>query len=325
MGLYLLHGNEQYMIDFLVDYIKNHYLDEGLVDLNFNEVSIADSTAASLMEMAETLPVFSPVRVLIVNDCDFTKDGMGKYKAHYDALSDFVDRMPEDLLFLLISPNTKVFQGKFVKKVNGLNRIVPMEKLNEGELIHFIRTESKKKEKTLTESALRMIVRRSEYITDDDKNLYSIVNALDTILGVVASEIGEEVVDTFLQEPVTERIFAMLDAISRRDTEECLRLYYLLRLEDQNVHQIFYMIIQHIRDLIRVKGYEHRPSGGAGFRVLKMRDFVYNKHKTNVKKFSFHQLYGMMRTLYDVSYQMRDTHADEDALMTWMLADLCQA
>lgn len=323
-GPYILHGIEGYMMDFIVDFIKKTYVDASTIDLNLTETSIASITPGQMLEMAETLPVFSDKRVLILHDCDFTKEGMGKYKAHYEALLDYVDTFPEELLLLLLSPYKSIFQGKFVKKMKGMDRLVPIEKMNEGELVHFIKNEAKKNKKRIDERAVHMIVKRSEYVSDDSKNLYGITNLLDALLGGNQEEVGTALVERFLPEPITDRIFGLTDAMAQNKMGECLRLYTLLRQEGQSVHQMFPMIVRQVRDMIRVKGYVLRPTGQSGAQELGMQGFVFTKLQKAVAKYSFHDLYAMYRLLYDIAFQMRDVHADDDALMTWMLAELCK-
>lgn len=323
-GLYLLYGSEQYLLDYVKRFLKEDFLPEESVMLNLTTLSAETVTASQVMEACETLPVFSDKRVVIVDDCDFTKEGISAYKNLYEGLHEYIQTLPRGLVLVMISPKEGLFKGRFVKQAEKNGELVSYQKLQEGELQQFIRSRAKKEGRTLTPGAQRLFIQRSEYLNkEENKNLYDIYHHLGSLFDAKDGPIEEADVEALLPAPFTETIFQLVDSVSRADASEALRIYHALRGDGQDVYGIFYMLVRQIRNLIRVKAYEQRPYAANGPQDLGIRPFEYNKLKGAVGRFSFSALFAMLRALYETESEMKESPADDDILVTVLLHRLC--
>lgn len=322
-GLYILYGSEVYLLDFVIQFLKEKYL-ENMPELNYTEMSLPETGLVPIIEACETLPVFSAQRIVLIHDCDFTKDGMGKYKEIYDGLFDYIDRLPEGLLMVLISPYESIFKGRFVKKVDASDGLVSFKKLEPGELSGFITKRVQRTGKKITQGAVQLISRRSLYLVPEaKKNLYDLDHLITALTSGDENIISEEQVEQMLPAPFTETIFQLMDTISKKRSQEALRIFYSVRRSGTDVFGVFYMIVRQVRNLIRVKAFLENPKGESGAKYLSLSPFEYGKLATSTRSFTYRELYRMMRLLYDTESQLKESPADPDTLLTVLIVRLC--
>ena len=323
-GLYLLYGSELFLLDAVKRYLREEFLPEASAMLNLTVLHAEDLTAAKVVEACETLPVFSDRRVVIVEDLDFTKEGASRYKDLYEGLHDYLPGLPDGLVLVLISPEEKLFQGRFVKQAEKTGNLVSYQKLDAGELSNFIRRRASVAGRNIQPGALRLLIERSEYLNpEENKNLYDIDHALISLFDAKEGDITADDVEALLPAPFTETIFQLMDSVSQKKPGEALRIYHSIRRHGQDVFSVFYMLVRQIRNLIRVKAYEQKPGASNGPKDLSIKPYEYKKLKTATSKFSFPALFAMLRAVYDTESKLKESPADPDVLLTVLLHALC--
>ncbi len=308
----------------MIRFLKEDYI-ENMPDLNFTELHLPETGLVPIIEACETLPVFSAQRVVLIHDCDFTKDGMGKFKEIYDGLYDYVDRLPEGLLVIMIAPQETIFKGRLVKKVDAADGLVSFKKMESGELTAFITKRVQQSGRNITSGAVQLISQRSTYLAkDSEKNLYDVDHILTALIAEGENTITEERVEQMLPTPFTETIFQLMDAVSKKRSHEAIRMYYSVRQNGMEEFGVFYMLVRHVRNLIRVKAFLENPKGESGTKYLQISPFEYGKLATSCRAFPFRTLYRMMRELYDTESQLKESPVDHDTLLTVLIARLCR-
>lgn len=324
-GLYLLYGSEMFLLDTVKRYLKESFLAPETAALNLTVLGAENLTAVQLIETCETLPVFSDRRVVMVEDFDFTKEGVARFKDVYEGLYDYIQKLPSGLVLILISPHEALFRGRFVKKAEEVGETVSFQKLNESELLAFIRRRSERDGRSLTQAAQHLLLARSEYLNrEENKNLYDVDHVMVSLFDAKEGVIEETDVAELLPAPFTETIFQLMDCLSAKDRGEALRVYHSIRRHGQDVFAVFYMLVRQIRNLIRVKAYEQKPYGGNGPKELGISPFEYKKLQGAVRKFDFPALFQMMRAVYDTESALKESPADPDILLTVLLHRLCE-
>lgn len=323
-GAFILYGTEGYLLDFVRRYLRDDFLDPALQALNYTRLSLAENTAALIMEAAETLPVFSDRRIVVVEDCDFTQKGMGAHKETLDVLAGYIENLPEGVLLVLIAPQETIFKGKFVKKIDAKDGVVPFVRLTEGELAAFIRRRTQQLGSRIDDDAVRLIVQRSGYTDPEEgKSLYDVEHTLQTLVSDTGHILAVQV-DKILPAPFTETVFQLLDAISAARAEAALRIYSSLRADGEDVFPIFYMLVRHVRNLIRVKAHLVRQAAADGPSVLKISPFEFRKLASTAPNVPFPRLFEMVRLLYETESRLKESPAGPDTLLSALLVRLCR-
>lgn len=105
LPLYLFFGEEEFLVQEAVDLIIQKIVDPGARDFNFNAVYCKDTSAAELVNLAQTLPFMSDKRLVIAKAFDAYK------AADLESLAPYLnDPSPSTCLVMVSS------QGKFEKK-----------------------------------------------------------------------------------------------------------------------------------------------------------------------------------------------------------------
>jgi DNA polymerase-3 subunit delta len=105
LPLYLFYGEEEFLIQETVDLVINAVVDQGSRDFNFNTVYCRDTSAAELVNLCQTLPFMSNMRLVIAKEIDAFKAGDLEELLHY-----LNDPLPSTCLLMLSN------QGKYEKK-----------------------------------------------------------------------------------------------------------------------------------------------------------------------------------------------------------------
>jgi len=93
--LYFLHGEESYLVQQAVQYLKTCSLHGGIADFNFTQFYAADVEASRVRDEVETLPMMSARRVVLVREAQDFKD------AEWDELEPLFLSPVESTVFII--------------------------------------------------------------------------------------------------------------------------------------------------------------------------------------------------------------------------------
>ena len=105
LPLYLLYGEEEFLIQEALDLIIGTVVDPGARDFNFNVVYCRDTPASEIVNLAETLPFMSERRLVIAREFDALK------AAEIEALVPYLNNPSPYTCFVMVSG-----PGKYDKK-----------------------------------------------------------------------------------------------------------------------------------------------------------------------------------------------------------------
>lgn len=105
LPVYLLHGDERFLVQEAIDSLVNAIVDPGSRDFNFNSVYCRDTSAEELVSLAQTLPLMAEKRLVIAKELEAYK------VADTEVLVEYLkDPSPSTCLVLVSN------QGKYDKK-----------------------------------------------------------------------------------------------------------------------------------------------------------------------------------------------------------------
>ena len=119
-------------------------------------------------------------------------------------------------------------------------------------------------------------------------------------------------------------IFALLDALTVQDGATALRTYHALRRQQEEWTMVFYMVVRHVRNLIKVKMLKvRRIPQKKGSRLAGISPYEYNKLYGKVDRLSMEKLMAWHKLCYESEFLWKKQSIDEDLMMEVLLAKLC--
>ncbi len=207
--VYLLHGEEPYFIDLIVDYALNNILGEGEKDFNQTILYAKDTPPINVLDTATRLPMMSEYQVVVVKEAQqYNKTSQWEVFENY-----FESPAPNTIL--IFAYKYKKFDGRSkIFKILKKNAVIFESKsIREWDLPQWIRSYIKGHGYTITDKAVALL---GEFVGTDISRL---VNELEKLFIVVSkgSEINEKHIEKNIGISKDYNVFELVNAIMERD------------------------------------------------------------------------------------------------------------
>lgn len=323
-GSYYIEIWEDYLFDSVVNIITSELVKNP--DFNFSSLSAEDDSLDSIITSLEMLPFMEKNRYVIVDDIDFSKDGVKKFEDLFKTLSEYCEKPNASTIAFFLSRGKKAFKsGKYFKSIIKNVNFVEIERLNRADFGSFIGKFFKREERTISQSTISYLIDQLAYLDYQSKvSLYDVNNELKKIRDIAGKKIDIDLIDRALIENIDDNIFHFLDALSFRKIKEAMTLFQGFKLKvDMNSFQIFSMIVRDFRNIFAIKCMQAENMRDAEImKTLGISQFEYRKKKNN-NFFSKNQLIKIYDLLYDFEKKSKTINPDIDKALEVLIGQIC--
>ncbi len=252
-NIILLYGEEEYLINNYYNKIIDENLKFEYRDFNLSKYHFKGLDFNTVLNSLETLPLFDDKKIIIIDDIDLSKKGISSNGNFIDKLYEYLDRIPNSSLLILIYNMNNPFKGKLYKKINKIGTIKEFRKMEYAELKKYISDYLNRNEINIKTGSIDYIIDKTAYFNkDSNKNLYDLNNELSKLANR-GKEITNSEIDLLFTNSLENNIFKLTDAIVEKNISKSLKIYYELLQSSDDSFRIFYMIIRTIRNLLTIK------------------------------------------------------------------------
>ena len=238
--VYLLYGEE--------NYVRNAYRDrlvESLIDpadsMNLNRFEGQDCDERAIIAQAETLPLFAPRRVILVQDS-------GLFKRRADELADYMKQLPEYLVMIFVESDADK-RSRLYKAVQKYGHAAEFVRQSPEVLRRWflarLKRENKKIRREDVELFFQMTGDDMSNISSETEKLLCYTMGRDVITG--------DDIRAICTQRVQNRVFDMIRAVSSHRQKEALDLYYDLLALKEPPMRILYLLAQEFNRLYQIK------------------------------------------------------------------------
>ena len=265
-GIYLLYGEEEYLIRYYRDRLTNGILGgspEGNINYHYYEGNSV--TADDIIIQAQSLPFFADVVLIVV-------ENSGLLKRTSD-LSASLESIP---------PSTKIiFVEREIDKRNSLYKfikssgtIAELEHKNDKELINWVAGYLKREDCLITLRAAKLLIAKAGV------DMQQLVNELDKLVAYVGEkkQIDIEQVEDIISTQLSNRIFVMIDNIVSGKCKEALNMYKDLLALKESPLAIMSLLTRHYNILLQLKELQGETDNNIAKR-LGIPSFTVRKYK----------------------------------------------
>jgi DNA polymerase-3 subunit delta len=209
--VYFLYGPEDYLIEEEIQKLLNQTLSQKERGFNFHLFNGEEHNSREIIETAETLPMFSQYRFILVSEADRMND------EKVEALMEYIQK-PSPSTCLVLYGQAIGSWKKHRKDIEKVGKYIEFARLKGRALIPWMKNRMSEKGKTLSEEAADYLV---EIVGD---HLYDIDNALEKLFLSTGEKQKIELPD--VEEITTEvrisTVFDLTDAIGHQNLEKAL-------------------------------------------------------------------------------------------------------
>lgn len=324
-GIYVLSGDEIFLVDTFVDMFKNKIVSPDFFDMNYIEYDFSKVDLQKLKMDCETAPFFSSKRLVVLKNVNFTKSGVSTYKTFFEEMHEYINKIPLTTVLLLVMKGETAFRGKFYKEISILGHNIELVKLNELDLFRFIKKRFKAKDIDVSEKIIYYIIDRIGYLDSSrNKNLYDVENEVKKILEFEnVKSLTTEDVDNILIDKFENSIFKLMDSIGAKNYKSSMTVLTNLVKSGEDPFAIFYMVVRLVRNLLGIK-YLKTQQKHLDYiaKELKLSTYECKKLYSSCDNFSLDTLCEFMEICYDVDCKVKTKSIDISLLLEILISKM---
>jgi len=320
---YVFHGPDELTRSEAVARLKDQMGDPSLADLNTTIFDGESLTLGELRQVCDALPFMSDRRLVIVHNFLTRLGGGGKRDGGaLDALLEYLPTMPDSVRLIFAEADTLPKDHPVLKlaEKHEQGHVHAFDGPGRGELAGWVAKRVEAKGGTIERPAADAL---AIAVGDDLRLLDSEIMKLVIYVGG-ERPITTDDVDLLVPYAGTANVFAMVDAIGRRDGRTALRALHKLLDENEAPLYLLSMIVRQFRILIQVK--ELSAAGLAASTIAKragLHPFVAEKAGRQAMNFSMGQLEVIYARLLETDLAIKTGQVEEVLALDTLVAAMC--
>lgn len=327
--VYFLYGPEDYLIEEEIQRLLSETLSEKERGLNMHIFSGEDHSSQEIVRAAQTLPMFSQYRFVLVSEADeFDEDKT-------ETLLEYIQN-PSPSTCLVMYAQTLGLWKRHRSDIEKVGEVIECTRLKGRGLVSWVRKRMTEKGKTLSEEAADYLV---EVVGD---HLHDLENALEKAFLSVGEKRAIELADVegIASDVKISTVFDLMDAIGHQNLEKAFGILEKAmesktipfrkeeessRRMDDPVPLLLSMMAKQYRNIRRVKEMAFRHHGAAEVALATgMSPWSVKKLMDQGKYFSDGSLREGILKCHETDLSIKRGRGPKDLLMEKLVIDLCR-
>ena len=327
--VYFLYGPEDYLIEEEVQRLLDRTLSSKERGLNLHLFSGGEHSGREIVRTAQTIPMFSQYRFVLVSDADrMDEEGMKELLRYI--------QKPSPATCFVLSAQALGLWKKHQAEIGKVGKIIECTRLKGKTLVSWLKNRMSAKGKKLSEDAADYLV---EVVGDH-------LHDLDNVLEKAFLSVGEKQmieladVEEIASEVKISTVFDLMDAIGHQNLEKALGILEkameskiisfkkeeeISKKMDDPFPLLLNMIAKQYRNIWKVKEMaSQQQESGEIARTLRMSPWNVKKLMEQGKHFSESFLREGILKCHQADLSIKRGRVQKDLLMEKLVIDLCR-
>ena len=288
LPVYFFYGEEPFLIERAARRIMDKAIDPAMKDFNLNIYYGADCKGTEILDTAQTLPMFSDRRLVVVRQADklpaATQEGLLPYLAN---------PCPETcLLFIAAKPDLR---RKFFSELKKQQGSLEFKKLYDNKLAPFISSEAQAQGKKIDGAGAEMLA----FMVGN--NLQELVSQVEKASLYVGNKqvIGVEDVKAIVSQSKSFTAFELARFVGEKNLPKALATLQSMLQNGEEAIMIMGALASHFRRIWRIRELLDQKVAPADIgKQLRIHHFFLNEQVAQAKKYSVAELAQLFQRLY---------------------------
>lgn len=295
--LYLIFGEELYLVRHAVDYIKQTVVDEAMKDFNYNQFFAREADIQQVIDAVEQLPMMAAQRVVILREVENLNE---KEWAALEPL--LANPVPSTLFVLTGAALDKRKKGvkKAIESATVLELKKPYDNQIPGWIVHLAQTHGLE----IDESAVRQLHRRlGPQLSEIDLNIVKIRDYISP-----RTRIEEADVVNMLPILREENIFELIRSIGEKNQSVAIQGLHRAMEQGQSAVGLVALLARQIRTLLHVKqGQKEGLFGTRLAQAVQVPPYFLDQYLAQAKVWTDNQLEAMLAKLAQLDLRLKSS------------------
>lgn len=321
-NLYLLYGEEKYLISHYTSKLIDVALNGTINDFNFKKFKDSNISVDSLEESIEVLPFLSSKKCIVVSDLELEKFSVTEIKK----LKEIVSKIPETTILIISQSNidASIYKSSkwnnFIKLVEKHGNAVNLKKLSRLSLEKQIINWAKKLNLNISQNSVEKLI---EYCGDDLLNLRSELEKLSAFAD--NGEITEDDIELLVSKKAEANVFDLTKAFSQNNYDRALKILHVLLEKKEEPVAILSLLASNYIDMYRVK--VAKNSGVSSNKIAELFDYKRKEFRLTLASkacdnYSLKDLRKYISFLKEIDLKLKSYKDDNKILLEELLVKL---
>lgn len=310
-NLYLLYGEEQYLIDNSTKKIKKIF--RNLVD-GLNYIKIENGSADSIISEIQTPPFGYERKLILIKNDDLLKKQTRKnqnIKDEIEKLADFIDENTDIIngqnIIVFILNDANIDKNKLYKSIEKNGIVCNFEHEKQNELVNRIKF-------ICNAYSINIDMPTTAYFIDCCGNdLQNLINEIRKLIEYVGKggTITKNDIDLLCIRQLDSIIFDLTDNLGIKNTSKALQVLQNLIYEKEPVQRILITLYNHFKKLYIVKLCDlYKQDIKENLNLKPNQNFLVNKYKKQAEYFSQNELNNILLEFIDLDEKSKTGDID---------------
>ncbi|NJD37826.1 MAG: DNA polymerase III subunit delta [Geobacter sp.] len=313
LPVYFLYGDEPFLVDRAARRIMEQAIDPAMKDFNLNVYYGAECKGTEILDTAQTLPMFSDRRLVVVRQTDklpvATQEGLLPYLAY---------PCPEAcLLFLAAKPDLRRKCFAELKKQQGT---LEFKKLYDNKLVPFISAEAQTQGKKIDGAGAEMLA----FLVGN--NLQELVSQIEKAALYVGTRpvIGVDDVKAIVSQSKEYSAFELARFMGEKNLPKALATLQSMLQNGEEAIMILGALASHFRRIWRIRELLDQKITPVDIsKQLKIHQFFLNEQISQARKYPVTELEVLFERLYQGDVGIK-TGASSATVLQGVVYDSCK-
>lgn len=310
--LYLLYGEETFLIDATVDDLKKRLIDPRLSSFNLSVFHGGECQPHHIISAAQTLPLMSRHRMVVVKEADQIKSSWKDFSHYFE--------QPLPTTCLIFCSGSSTLKSELLSLFKKRGTVVRFYHPFTSEMPSWIRKCAKERNKQMSREAVALL---SEVLENDLQRIYNEMEKIALYVGQ-RSTIEREDVQAVIAVEQEMSIFKLTDCLAGKDRARALDALQSLLHQGEHPLKILSMIARHYRLMVRANEMVQKgltpPEAG---KKVGINDFHLKVFVKQVQAFSPDRAQDCFGLLFKSDRKLKSSRISERIILEDMISRLC--
>lgn len=272
--VYLLCGEEDYLKKQYKEKLKNALVPDGDT-MNFSIFEGKKTEPRAVIDLGETMPFFAERRVIFLEDTGF-------FKNQCQDLPEYLGELPEYLCMVFVESEVDK-RSRMYKAVKKYGRIVEFGQQDSNTIMRWVLGILNREGRKITRSDMEL------FLTKTGTDMGNIERELEKLLCYTMGReiITKEDIEAVCTTQISNHIFDMIRAMTEKNQNKALELYYDLLALKEPPMRILFLIARQFNLIMQVKelaaeGHDQSSIG----KKTGLQPFVVRNYMTYARKYT---------------------------------------
>lgn len=308
--IYLLYGEEDYLVRMYRENIMNAALGGDTTGMNYNAFKGAGQDVPTIREIIMTMPFFADRRVVMLDDTGL-----------FGADSGFAEILPDipDSTVVIMSESKVDKRSKLFKDIKKYGYECEFTALKPEETAQFVASRLGKAGKKITREDC-------QYFVDNvGGDMYNVVSETEKLVSYVGERdvVARQDIDAVCVMQVENRIFDLVDALVHGRRGQALKIYFdLIALRESPIGILRFMQRQYMKLSAIQELYAKGMSDAEVASAMHMADWLARKNRQQIRGVSTASLKNAVRMCTEAEVDFKSGNLNDTTAIEILLANL---